>query len=219
MILSLDRQRAMNLLSKLVLPRVLIHSRELLNMKFMLPMARHSLGHPTFRSLILDPYDTEIRDFLLQEVDFPPHNKLFLTKTTWQQFDQKFGAFLRVVRKYNNNNLWRLTVVLPLFVGVSNKTVVVIPFIVDTGAPCHFYLGTGAIRALKSINLITEVLGPNGEVGRLVGSLRYREKVLDTPLVMNTPKIYEMIGGMHGDVRVNIVGLPVIDHFELCICK
>ena len=48
-----------------------------------------------------------------------------------------------------------------LCVGISNKTVVPIPFIVDTGAPRHFYMGTGAIHALKSMHLFNDVEGPN----------------------------------------------------------
>jgi len=43
------------------------------------------------------------------------------------------------------------------------------------------------------VGLIKKVLGPNGEVGRLVGSIRHKEKILDTPLVMNTPRFMKQL--------------------------
>ena len=59
--------------------------------RFVQPMARHPLGHPTFRSLLLDPYDSEIRDFLLQEMDFLPQR--FMKHSTPRNYYKQRNSF------------------------------------------------------------------------------------------------------------------------------
>ena len=109
--------------------------------------------------------------------------------------------------------------VLPLHTPEDHSTVVPIPFIIDTVAPYDFYLGTGAIEALHEMKLMKEVEGLRSEVGRLMGSLCYKDEEIVRPVVHKMPVYFEVVGGIQGDVRVNIIGLPAILCFKLCTCE
>ena len=159
--------------------------------------------------------------FLLQEIDLFPSNKHFLKKCTIEEFRKQFGMPPKVITNHcgNNNTPFRLNVVLPLHTPEDHGTVVPIPFIIDTGAPYDFHLGTGAIKALHKMRLMKEVEGLRSEVGRLMGSLCYKDRETVRPIVNKMPIYFELAGGIQGDVRVNIIGLPAILRFKLCTCE
>ena len=171
---------------------------------------------------IIDPtFTDEMKNFLLQESDLYPTNKLFLSKCNIQEFGSQFGrpSKVKMMHHGTSDKVWRLNIVLPLHTLKDPDTVVPIPFIIDTGAPYDLYLGTGAIQALHEMNLMEVVEGQRLEVGRLLGNLRHKNKELVKPLIHKIPIVHEVTGGIEGDVRINVIGLPAIIHFGLCICK
>ena len=77
---------------------------------------------------VIDSYALELQDILLQEQDFPPANKLFLSEITIREFSSKFGEPPKVIPLYTDNAMHRLNIILPLI--IDRRTVVPQPFIV-----------------------------------------------------------------------------------------
>ena len=165
----------------------------------------------TVRSIVLNHERSllGLRSFLLQEHDFLPKNDLFLKElTSADQYPFQDGIY--EIR--DGVNIHRLASILALH--SVKDTIVPIPFIVDTGAPFSFYLGTGAIKTLGQYGLLTKVEGLQGEVGRLNGDFSFKNKKFREPIVLEVPRVYED-RILLGDVRVSIIGLPAISYFKL----
>ena len=69
------------------------------------------------------------------------------------------------------------------------------------------------------MEMMKEVEGLRLEEGRLMETVCHRGEEVVRPLIHRMPQSFELTGGVQGDMRVNIIGLPVILHFKLCICE
>ena len=93
--------------------------------------------------------------YLLQDIDLPREDPDFLGVITKQHWLQKLGEKSPLIKIYSSyGNLHRLFVIMPLFMKRGNAAIL-IPFLIDTGAPSFVYLGSGAINRLKSLGLLS----------------------------------------------------------------
>ena len=147
--------------------------------------------------------ETAVAEILLQEYDLPPKDEGYLTLMNENDYAARYGDPPKLI-----NNGRRLLIVLPLHVVVNgNHQVIPIPFIVDTGSPEAFYLGSGARNILREKQVLFDVVNPNRDLDRyyLRGIFYNQEKSLHHPFAEELPEHYER--PLTGDIRINILGL------------
>ena len=154
--------------------------------------------------------ETAVAEILLQGTDLLSKNDDYLTLMDQHAYLAKYEHSPKVV--YNGR---RLLIVLPLHVVVNiNPLVIPIPFIIDTGAPEFIYLGSGARKRLREMNLLVDLvdkMNPNHQQNyyQLLGVFNNREKSLHRPYAEDVPALYER--SLKGDIRINILGLKGMD--------
>lgn len=148
--------------------------------------------------------ETAVLEILLQENELPPEDKFHLTLMSLNDYRKEYRDPPKLLLKNH-----RLSIVLPLYVGVR---VIPIPFIVDTGAPGAFYLGTGARNKLEDLNVIKEYTETvhKSDYWELNGVFRYNQeesgkKESGKTFAINLPKKHE--GSLKNDVRANLLGI------------
>ena len=102
------------------------------------PYGRVTVFKQIKRNVAIDLYALELQDISLQEQDFPPANKLFLSEITIGEISSKFGEPPKPL--FTDNAMHRLNIILPLIIATDRRTVVPLPFIVDMGSPRSFHL-------------------------------------------------------------------------------
>ena len=166
------------------------------------------------RKLVL-PVRSETPDIILQEHDLLPTNDLYITKMSKEDFDDKFGEKILIVRGYEGGPLRRLGIVLPFINNKKVKNIVPIPFIIDTGSPTPIYLGEAAFDFFEDNDLILDVHSRDVTMV-LNGSFVTMESELNMPKVERTPRNI-LHKSIRQDPRCNLLGLPGI--LELGILK
>ena len=154
-------------------------------------------------------------EFLLQEL--PPANDSFMRVVTREIFLNDFGECPQPQKVLGSNEiLRRLTIVLALECwhsgGDSHGNDVPVPFIIDTGAPEFMYLGSGAVKKLKDVDILEDTAGLYPF--RLKGTLCRGSVSCNQPFACVLPLTDEELS-IRGDVRLNLLGLTGIEYFKL----
>ena len=167
-------------------------------------------------------------DFLLQGCDLPPADQSYLKIIEREEFVGKFGQspILEVLLpneasdSSTKKKIRWLAIVLPLHIardGGIDDGIVPISFVVDTGASNFMYLGSGAVNALRELELIKDITDIKGIYSfRLTGKLCRGALCVDQPCASVVPICYEE-PSIIGDPRLNLLGLPAMHHLKINI--
>lgn len=171
-----------------------------------------------------------IADILITGVDLPFDDDLYLTKISKQKFREHFGETDETLScLVLGGSLLRIYITLPL--EIDDENVIPLPFIVDTGAPGHLFLGHGAKSALQRKGIsVTERYNARkaSYIKCLNGRLFYGNKYTNNPTVNDLPSNWTRaqdenqeqgvrINDIWEDVRANILGLDMLCELNIIL--
>ena len=179
-----------------------------------LPLLLGRVGQPrTFVLGSVSDFTVQPPEFLLQAIDLPEAHPDYLQVVSKQHFIKRFGEHPPLQRVFSpvDRTLRRIAVVLPLHLR-NGSDVIPIPFIIDTGAPCCMYLGTGAVTRLRDAKMISKL--PSLHAFLLRGKLSRGEQFIENPPASLLPLQMEELS-IRGDPRLNILGLSGIESLKI----
>lgn len=135
-------------------------------------------------------HDLGIPDFLLSECNVVTLDDRYLRKIPDEEY-QKMDRSLYIQISRVKSNYRRLATILPLY--TSEKLVVPIPCIIDTGAPTTIVLGLAALRALQVQGSV------RGDVMMALRGIIKNNNELKNPFITQLPNHYENRNTMHLD--------------------